>query len=84
MKNLRQLCITLVITLALIPAAFAGDMATGVTNPPPPPATSATSTQSGVQTEVAGDMATGSSEANAGNSVVEIALNLLESVLALV
>jgi hypothetical protein len=82
MKNLRRLCGALVFTLALTIPAFAGDIQTGVA--PPPPSQPQTATVNGdIQTTVTGQEETGSSEATATDSATEIALNLLQSVLAL-
>ena len=80
MKALRQLCIASVFTLALTIPAFAGEIQTGVAATPPPK----TATADGeIQTGVTGQIETGSSEATATDSVTEIALNLLQSVLSL-
>jgi hypothetical protein len=81
MKNLRRLCGALVFTLALTIPAFAGDIQTGVA---PPPVQPQTATLNGdIQTGVTGQAETDSSEATAADSATEIALNLLQSVLAL-
>ena len=82
MKTLRQLCIVVVFTLALAIPAFAGEMDTGRTSPPPsqPP----TATLNGVMdTGLTGQEETGSGEVSATDSATGIALNLLQSVLAL-
>ena len=80
MKTLRQLCVAVVFTLALAIPAFAGEIEITKTAPPPPP----TATSNGdIQTGVTGQIETGSSEATAADSATEIALNLLQSVLAL-
>lgn len=88
MKNLRNLRIslaTIVLTLALAGSAFAGDMYSGYTSPPPTPQQQQTSTAS-----VAGDMYSGvtdsSTTAESGSAidpVREVALNLYQGLLAL-
>ena len=80
MKTLRQLPVALVFTLALTIPAFAGEMETGKTTPPPTP----TATTAGeIHTTITGQMDTGSGEATPSDSAMEIALNLLQSVLSL-
>jgi hypothetical protein len=70
MKKLQQLCVAGVFTLALTTVTFAGDIDTpGKTQPPPPAASS---------TLEPGDIHTGY---EIQNSVTDIALNLLLSVL---
>lgn len=65
MKNsYRKALCALVLSLALTASAFAGEIHTGITNPPQPPPTS------GEQTVTT-------------DTVTEIALNLLQSVLSL-
>lgn len=81
MKPLRQLCVALTLTLALSVAADAGEIHTTVA--PPPPAPAATTADGQIETPVAGQEETGSSEATASDSAANIALNLLQSVLAL-
>jgi hypothetical protein len=82
MKNLGRLFCAVVFTLALTIPAFAGDMQTTVTSPPP--AQPQTATLGGdIQTGVTGQAETGSSEATAADSAADIALNLLQSVLSL-
>lgn len=82
MKNLRRLFCAVVFTLALTIPAFAGDMQTTVTSPPPAQPQMAT-LNGDIQTGVTGQAETDSSEATAADSATEIALNLLQSVLAL-
>lgn len=78
MKKLQRLCVAGVFTLVLTTTTFAGDIHTGgITQPPPPPASS-TITQ--------GDIETGPSVQNSqatSDSVTDIALNLLQTMLAL-
>jgi hypothetical protein len=81
MKNLRRLSGALVFTLALTIPAFAGDIQTGVAPPSQPAQT--TTLNGDIQTGVTGQAETGSSEATAADSATAIALNLLQSVLAL-
>jgi hypothetical protein len=85
MKTLRQLCVASVFVLALAIHAFAGEIQIGVA--PPPAQTSTTNGQATangeIQTTVTGQIDTGSSEATAAGSATDIALNLLQSVLAL-
>jgi hypothetical protein len=80
MKTLRQLCVASVFVFALASPAFAGEIQTPLA--PPPPAQSVTA-QGEISTTVTGQEETGSSEATAADSATEIALNLLQSVLAL-
>jgi hypothetical protein len=75
MKNLRQLCVTFVLTVTLSLPAFAGQMDTTFASPPAP------STEGQMDTTVAGQMGTGSSEAV--DPVMQMALNLVQSVLSL-
>jgi hypothetical protein len=78
MKTLRQFCVVVVFTLALTTSAFAGEIEITKTSPPPPP-----TAQGDIHTGVTGQAETGSSEATAAGLATEIALNLLQSVLAL-
>jgi hypothetical protein len=80
MKTLRQLPVTLVFTLVLAIPAFAGEMETGKTTPPP---TSMATTAREKETVITGQEETGSSEATATGSATETALNLLQSILSL-
>jgi hypothetical protein len=82
MKTLRQLCVAAVFTFALAIPAFAGQIETTVAPPPPPPAQASTA-DGQIETTVAGQSETDSSEATAIDSATEIALNLLQSVLSL-
>jgi hypothetical protein len=83
MKNLGRLFCAVVFTLALTIPAFAGDIQTTVTSPPPSQPAQTATLNGDIQTGFTGQAETGSSEATAVNSAAEIALNLLQSVLAL-
>jgi hypothetical protein len=83
MKNLHRLCGAIVFTLVLTIPAFAGDIQTTVTSPPPSQPAQTATLNGDIQTGVTGQAETGSSEATAANSAAEIALNLLQSVLSL-
>ncbi len=83
MKNLHRLCGAIVFTLVLTIPAFAGDIQTTVTSPPPSQPAQTATLNGDIQTGVTGQADMGSSEATAANSAAEIALNLLQSVLAL-
>ena len=83
MKNLHRLCGAIVFTLVLTIPAFAGDIQTTVTSPPPSQPAQTATLNGDIQTGVTGQAETDSSEATAANSAAEIALNLLQSVLAL-
>jgi hypothetical protein len=82
MKTLRRLCVALMFTFALTLPTFAGEITTMIAPPPAQPSQAAT-TQGEISTPVAGQMDTGSSEATVAGSATEVALNLLQSVLAL-
>ena len=82
MKTLRQLCVAVVFTLALAIPAFAGEMDTGRTSPPPSqPQTAAVNGE--IPIGLTGQEETGSGEVSATDSATEAVLNLLQSVLAL-
>jgi hypothetical protein len=83
MRNLRQLCVALTVTFALALPAFAGEIQTTVAPPPSTQSAQASTTNSNIETGITGQMDTGSSEATASDSVSEVALNLLQSVLSL-
>nr|QEO73718.1 hypothetical protein [uncultured bacterium] len=83
MKNLRRLSVALVFTLALTIPAFAGEIETTKTSPPPSQPSQTATANGEIETTVSGQEETGSSEATAADSATEIALNLLQSVLAL-
>lgn len=89
MRNLRTLCAAVVLMLALTAPAFAGTMATGVTQPQPAPqgvistgVTDSPSTQGTMATGVT-NQESAEDGATAPASVTEIALTLLQSVLSL-
>jgi hypothetical protein len=74
MRNLRQLSMAVVLTLALSASAFAGIIGTSPEAPPPePPPATATGT---IETPP-----TTQSVAELSNPVVDVALSLLQSVL---
>ncbi len=79
MKLLRRLCVALTLTLALAVVTFAGEIHTTVTPPP----TNAATTEGEIETGLAGQIETPSNEAAVSDSAVNVALNLLQSVLAL-
>jgi hypothetical protein len=87
MKSLRKVLALVVLTLVLTCSAFAGEMSTGVTQPPPrQPSASVTGEMSTGNTATAGgtvvgDIGTGA--APAVDPVTEIVLSLLQSLLAL-
>jgi hypothetical protein len=82
MKNLRQFCAAIVITLALTFSAFAGDInAPGIsTQPPPPPQPSATGKIGRSGVVCTSDMTC--SGAVALDPLTEITLTMLESMLS--
>lgn len=85
MRTLRRLCATLVLTLALALSAFAGEISTGVTAPPPPSQATATGE---ISTGVTGEITTGvtgeiSTGVTATDPATDIFLSLLQSLLSL-
>jgi hypothetical protein len=85
MRTLRRLSVALVFTLAFAIPALAGEIDTTITSPPPSQAQSqAATTDGGIETTVAGQAGTGSSETTSTGSATEAALNLLQSVLSLI
>lgn len=84
MKQLRILCALVVLTFALMVPAYAGNISTGIADPPPPPSSSAT-TDGNISTGITSQTTEGTGEttASASSSITEIAVNLLQSVLAL-
>lgn len=79
MKNLQRLCASVVLTLALAASGFAGQIDTGKTPPPPSSATAAGQ----IDTGIAPPDTAPNGETTSVESVTEMALNLLQSVLAL-
>jgi len=73
MKNLRQICATLALSLVLVPSAFADGFITTVKTDAPPPAPTVAAD---------GYITTGKAEESA-DTATEIALSLLQSVIAL-
>jgi hypothetical protein len=81
MKNLKKLCATCALTLALALPAFAGNMEAGATAPPPPPPDSSSATTQGeMPTGITGDMLAG---VTATDPATEVMLSLLQSLLSL-
>jgi hypothetical protein len=80
-KNLKKLFGAAVLTIVLTLPAFAGGIECGVAPPPPPPATSATTEDETLDSTGVTDA--GSGEATVNDPVIEAALSLFESVLAL-
>ena len=82
MKSYRNAAAALLLALALAMSAFAGEMQTGVASPQPTPAASSTTetaaTNGVIQTGEA------ASTPGAADTVTGIALNLLQSVFALI
>jgi hypothetical protein len=81
MNHLRRFCLTFVLTIALTLSAFAGDIHCGIVSDP---------SSGSSATSVTGDMATGAATTNETSAettyvdpVTEIALSLLQGVLAL-
>jgi hypothetical protein len=84
MKTLRRLSSVVAFTLAFAIPAFAGDIQTTVTSPPPSQAqTATTTTDGGIETPLTGQAETGSSEATVTGSVANAATNLIQSALSL-
>lgn len=80
MKNLKNFCVAVVLTLVLALPVFAGDISTTVAPPStPPPAI----TQGNTSSTVAGEISTGESRVAANSSLTEITMNLLQNVLLL-
>jgi hypothetical protein len=77
MKTLRRFSATLVLTLALALAAFAGDMSTSVVSPPPP--ASQMTAQGDMSTSLTGDMSTSITTTDPATDI----FNLLQSLLSL-
>lgn len=77
MKHLKRFATVAVFVLTLTTASFAGQISTGITSPPPPPQNSIEQADAN---NVGGEVTT---DAQASDSVVEVALSLVESLLAL-
>jgi hypothetical protein len=80
-KSYRNASAALLLALALTMSAFAGEMQTGVASPQPTPA--ASSTAETVTTDGVIQTGEAASTPEAADTVTEIALNLLQSVFAL-
>ncbi len=78
MKNWRTTITALLLALVLATAAFAGEMHTGVVTPQPTPTASSTAETDATD----GEMHTGEA-ASTPDAVTEVALSLLQSLLAL-
>lgn len=83
MKNLRRLSVALIFTLALTIPAFAGEIETGRTSPPPSQPAQTATTEGEIETGITGQTETGSGEVSATDSATVVVLNLLQTVLAL-
>jgi hypothetical protein len=83
MKNLRRLSVALVFTLALTIPALAGEIDTTKTSSPPSQPAQTATVNGQIDTGITGQTETGSGEVSATDSATEIALNLLQTVLAL-
>jgi hypothetical protein len=86
MRKLQTLCAAVVLALAMVVPASAGDISTWLTSPPPSSATATgnTTTDGNMSTGVANQSGSGSGETSAGAAVTGLALNLLQSMLSLV
>lgn len=82
MKSYRNAATTLLLALALTTSAFAGEMQTGVASPQPTPA--ASSTPESVTTDSVIQTGEAASTPEAADTVTRIALNLLQSIFALI
>jgi hypothetical protein len=76
MKNIKRLCLVGVFTIVFATSTFAGDIQTGKPSPPPPDQPSAT-TPRDIDTPRATQYPQGT-----GDSVADIAMNLLQTMLA--
>lgn len=84
MKNLRQIFVAVVFTLALTTSALAGDIELPLAPPATSSATTATATTGQIETGVASTSTTTASSQRAGApSITETVLNLLQGVLSL-
>jgi hypothetical protein len=78
MKNIRQLCATVALTLIFAFHTYAGQMETLIVTPPPPPSVT---TDGQIGTGFADHSTNDSSEAV--NPIMQFTLNVLQSVLSL-
>jgi hypothetical protein len=78
MKNLRQFCALIVLTVAFTLSAFAGEIHIPVADPPPAPPSAPAGGD--ISTMVAGDMHTGITTTDAAT---EITLSFLQGVMSL-
>lgn len=84
MRNFRYSLAAVVLTLAFAGSALAGDMYSGYTSPPPPPPQTSTASVAGdMYSGVTSSTATTGSEIASVNPVREVALTLLQGLLAL-
>lgn len=82
MKSYRNAAAALLLALALATSAFAGEMQTGVASPQPTPAANGEMHTGAPEGEIHTDGA--ASTSGAVDTVTGIALNLLQSVFALI
>ena len=82
MKTLRQLCVAFVFVFALTIPALAGEIQIPLAPPPPEQAQAATATGE-IQIGLTGQAGTSGGEVSATDSATNAALNLVQSVLAL-
>lgn len=82
MKSYRNAAAALLLALVFATSAFAGEMQTGVASPQPTPA--ASSTTETVTTDGVMETGEAASTPEAADTVTGLALNLLESVFALI
>jgi hypothetical protein len=83
MKTLRRLSVASVFVFVLTCPALAGQIDTMVAPPPPAQASTTAMTNGQIDTTLTGQDETGSGEATATDSATQVALNLLQTVLAL-
>lgn len=84
MKSYRNVAAALLLVLALSSSAFAGVMQTGVTSPDPQPTPTASSMTEAATTDGVIQTGEAASTPEAADTMTEIALNLLQSVFALI
>ncbi|MDT5272429.1 MAG: hypothetical protein QOH49_4615 [Acidobacteriota bacterium] len=83
MKNLRRISIAFAFTLALTIPAFAGEIDTTKTSPPPSQPTQTATVNGEIETGITGQDEMSSGEVSATDSATTAVLNLLQTVLAL-